>query len=124
MKQKEKKEDSKNGDDDVKILGDQNGNRNKNVQIIDDDIGIVLKVSKVFTQFVSGRLLGFQINQLFSQDNVAKKPQDTWIISGKEAEALHLEEEDFSEKEDESDEDEDPIKKIIQSRYLFSLFTY
>lgn len=55
---------------------------------------------------------------------MAKKPQDTWIISGKEAEALHLEEEDFSEKEDESDEDEDPIKKIIQSRYLFSLFTY
>ena len=33
-----------------------------------------------------------------------------------------MEEEDFSEKEDESDEDEDPIKKIIQSRYLFSLF--
>ena len=53
---------------------------------------------------------------------MAKKPQDTWIISGKEAEALHMEEEDFSEKEDESDEDEDPIKKIIQSRYLFSLF--
>ena len=60
-----------------------------------------------------------------SKDNVAKKPQDTWVISGKEAEALHLEEEDFSEKEDEdeSDEDdEDPLKKIIQSRYLFSLF--
>ena len=53
---------------------------------------------------------------------MAKKPQDTWIISGKEAEALHMEEEDFSEKEEESDEDEDPIKKIIQSRYLFSLF--
>ena len=62
-----------------------------------------------------------------SKDNVAKKPQDTWVISGKEAEALHLEEEDFSEKEDEdeSDEDdEDPLKKIIQSRYLFSLFPY
>ena len=54
------------------------------------------------------------------QDNVAKKPPDTWVISGKEAEALHMEEEDFSEEErDESDYDEDPLKKIIQSRYLF-----
>ena len=53
---------------------------------------------------------------------MAKKPQDTWIISGKEAEALHLEEEDFSEKEEQSEDDEDPIQKIIQSRYLFSLF--
>ena len=53
---------------------------------------------------------------------MAKKPQDTWIISGKEAEALHLEEEDFSEREEQSEDDEDPIQKIIQSRYLFSLF--
>ena len=46
------------------------------------------------------------------------KKQDTWVISGKEAEALHLEEEDFSEEEGkDSDEDEDPLKKIIQSRY-------
>ena len=47
MRDKEKKEDSKNGkadEDDVKVLGDQNGNRNKNVHIIDDDIGIILKV--------------------------------------------------------------------------------
>ena len=48
-----------------------------------------------------------------------RKPQDTWVISGKEAEALHMEEEDFSDEENESDEDEDPLKKIIQSRYLF-----
>ena len=54
------------------------------------------------------------------QDNVKK--QDSWIISGKEAEALHLEEEDFSENEEQSDEDEDPLKKIIQSRYLFYNF--
>ena len=116
MKQREKKEDNKNCDEDVKVLGDQNGNRSKNVHVIDDDIGIVLKVSKVF-----------KVRQLIAikssfQDNVAKKPQDTWIISGKEAEALHLEEEDFSEKEEQSDDDEDPIQKIIQSRYLFSLF--
>ena len=47
-----------------------------------------------------------------------KKPLDTWIISGREAEALHLEEEDLSDNEEkvESDE-EDPLTKIIQSRY-------
>ena len=55
---------------------------------------------------------------------MAKKPQDTWIISGKEAEALHLEEEDFSEREEQSEDDEDPIQKIIQSRYLFSFILY
>ena len=60
--QLEKKEDSKNTDDDIKVLGDQNGNRNKNVQIIDDDIGIVLKVSKVF----SARLLGIYCKAIFS----------------------------------------------------------
>ena len=52
------------------------------------------------------------------------KKQDSWIISGKEAEALHLEEEDFSENEEQSDEDEDPLKKIIQSRYLFYNFSH
>ena len=52
------------------------------------------------------------------------KKQDSWIISGKEAEALHLEEEDFSENEEQSDEDEDPLKKIIQSRYLFYNFCH
>ena len=58
------------------------------------------------------------------QDNVDRKPQDTWVISGKEAEALHMEEEDFSDEEIESDEDEDPLKKIIQSRYLFLFYSY
>jgi hypothetical protein len=37
-------------------------------------------------------------------------------VSGREAEALHAEEED-EEANQEEDEDEDPIKKIIQSRY-------
>ena len=41
--EKEKKdEDNKNGKSHE--AGDQNGNKNKNVHIIDDDIGIVLKV--------------------------------------------------------------------------------
>ena len=52
------------------------------------------------------------------------KKQDSWIISGKEAEALHLEEEDYSENEEQSDEDEDPLKKIIQSRYLLYNFCH
>jgi len=93
LRDKEKKEgDNKNGksnEEDVKIVGSKNGN-DKNVQIIDDDIGIVYK------------------------DNVEKKP-DTWVVSGKEAESLHMEEEDFSEEERESEDDEDPLKKIIQS---------
>lgn len=46
-----------------------------------------------------------------------KKLVDTWVISGKEAEALHLEEEDFSEEDEVESDDEDPLKKIIQSRY-------
>jgi len=72
------------------------GSTNKydnNVKIIDDDIEIVLK------------------------DTVTKKPVDTWVISGKEAEALHLEEEDFSEDEEIESDEEDPLKKIIQSRW-------
>ena len=55
---------------------------------------------------------------------MAKKRVDSWVISGREAEVLHLEEEDFSDpekgSEEEEDEDDDPIKKIIQSRYYFS----
>ena len=43
-------------------------------------------------------------------------------MSGKEAESLHMEEEDFSEEERESEDDEDPLKKIIQSRYLFLFY--
>jgi hypothetical protein len=42
----------------------------------------------------------------------------SWTLSGREAEALHAQEEDeaAANMEDE-DEEEDPIKKIIQSRY-------
>jgi len=68
-----------------------NHDNGHNVKIIDDDIEIVLK------------------------DTVPKKPVDTWVISGKEAEALHLEEEDFSEEDEVESDDEDPLKKIIQS---------
>ena len=61
--------------------------------------------------------------KLYFQDNVAKKQVDSWVISGREAEVLHMEEEDFSDpeknSEEEEDEDDDPIKKIIQSRYYF-----
>ena len=42
---------------------------------------------------------------------------DSWVISGKEAEALHLEEEDFTDEEEYESDEEDPLKKIIQSRY-------
>ena len=57
---------------------------------------------------------------------MAKKQVDSWVISGREAEVLHMEEEDFSDpeknsEEEEDDDDDDPIKKIIQSRYYFSL---
>ena len=56
---------------------------------------------------------------------MAKKQVDSWVISGREAEVLHMEEEDFSDpekdSEEEDDDDDDPIKKIIQSRYYFSL---
>ena len=55
---------------------------------------------------------------------MAKKPVSSWVISGREAEVLHMEEEDFSDpekdSEEEENEDDDPIKKIIQSRYYFS----
>ncbi len=56
----------------------------------------------------------------------------SWTLSGREAEALHAQEEDeaAANMEDE-DEEEDPIKKIIQSRYCslvllapFSVHTY
>jgi len=40
---------------------------------------------------------------------------DSWVISGKEAEALHLEEEDFTDEEEVESDEEDPLKKIIQS---------
>lgn len=50
-----------------------------------------------------------------------------WTLSGKEAEALHLEEEDFSDQEDGGQgglsDDEDPLQKIIQSRYCFIIVT-
>jgi hypothetical protein len=42
----------------------------------------------------------------------------SWTLSGREAEALHAQEEDeAASREEEEDEEEDPIKKIIQSRY-------
>ena len=52
-----------------------------------------------------------------------------WTLSGKEAEALHLEEEDFSDNEREGrdqgglSDEEDPLQKIIQSRYCFIVVT-
>ena len=50
-----------------------------------------------------------------------------WTLSGKEAEALHLEEEDFSDQEDGGQgglsDNEDPLQKIIQSRYCFIIVT-
>jgi len=102
IKQKEKgKKDDLNGNKsrknspDLEISAPKNGgsinNHDNNVTIIDDDIEIVLK------------------------DTVPKKSVDTWVISGKEAEALHLEEEDFSEEDEVESDDEDPLKKIIQS---------
>jgi len=104
IKQKEKgKKDDLNGNKsrkkspDFEISAPKNGgsinNHDNNVTIIDDDIEIVLK------------------------DTVPKKSVDTWVISGKEAEALHLEEEDFSEEDEVESDDEDPLKKIIQSRW-------
>eukprot|EP00090_Calanus_glacialis_P046886 TRINITY_DN9429_c0_g1_i2.p1 TRINITY_DN9429_c0_g1~~TRINITY_DN9429_c0_g1_i2.p1 ORF type:complete len:807 (-),score=326.26 TRINITY_DN9429_c0_g1_i2:237-2657(-) len=104
QKEKEKKDDfkervnsnrSRKSSPDVEIYHPKNGrstnNHDNNVKIIDDDIEIVLK------------------------DTVPKRPVDTWVISGKEAEALHLEEEDFSEEEEVESDEEDPLKKIIQS---------
>ena len=44
----------------------------------------------------------------------------SWVVSGREAEALHAQEEDEAnnkEEDEEEEEEEDPIKKIIQSRY-------
>jgi len=72
-----------------------NGNGNK-MQVIDDDIDIVAK------------------------DNGHKKQEEkiqSWTLSGKEAEALHLEEEDLSDNEDVVDveDEDDPLKKIIQA---------
>jgi len=53
------------------------------------------------------------------KDNLPKKSVQEWTLSGKEAEALHLEEEDFSDQEDGGQgglsDDEDPLQKIIQS---------
>lgn len=63
----------------------------KDIKVIDDDVEIVVK------------------------DNVIKKPADSWTLSGVEAEALHMEEEDFeNEDKEESDEDSDPLQKIIE----------
>ena len=61
------------------------------------------------------------------QDNLPKKSVQEWTLSGKEAEALHLEEEDFSDNEGGDQgglsDEEDPLQKIIQSRYCFIVVT-
>ena len=61
------------------------------------------------------------------QDNLPKKSVQEWTLSGKEAEALHLEEEDFSDNEGRDQgglsDEEDPLQKIIQSRYCFIVVT-
>jgi len=51
------------------------------------------------------------------KDNLPKKSVQEWTLSGKEAEALHLEEEDFSDNEGQGglSDEEDPLQKIIQS---------
>ena len=46
-----------------------------------------------------------------------------WTLSGKEAEALHMEEEDFSDENGGLSDEEDPLQKIIQSRYCFIVVT-
>lgn len=69
------------------------------------------------------------IQQNFLQDNLPRKSVQEWTLSGKEAEALHLEEEDFSDNEREGrdqgglSDEEDPLQKIIQSRYCFIVVT-
>ena len=65
------------------------------------------------------------LEQIFLQDNLPKKSVQEWTLSGKEAEALHLEEEDFSDNEGQGglSDEEDPLQKIIQSRYCFIVVT-
>ena len=65
------------------------------------------------------------LEQIFLQDNLPKKSVQEWTLSGKEAEALHLEEEDFSDNEGQGglSDEEDPLQKIIQSRYCFTVVT-
>ena len=69
----------------------------------------------------------WELITLSLKDNLPKKSVQEWTLSGKEAEALHLEEEDFSDQEDGGQgglsDDEDPLQKIIQSRYCFIIVT-
>ena len=49
---------------------------------------------------------------------VQEEHVQSWTLSGREAEALHAQEEDEAAiQEEDEEEEEDPIKKIIQSRY-------
>ena len=65
------------------------------------------------------------LQQKLVQDNLPKKSVQEWTLSGKEAEALHLEEEDISDNEGQGglSDEEDPLQKIIQSRYCFIVVT-
>lgn len=74
-----------------------NGSNGNKMHVIDDDLDIVA-----------------------AKDNGHKKQEDkvqSWTLSGKEAEALHLEEEDLSDNDDAGDaeDEDDPLKKIIQA---------
>ena len=74
----------------------------------------------IFYFFLSSLLYIFYYNVIYYfLLNVKENKEMSWTLSGREAEALHAEEDDTAEAE-ESD-DEDPIMKIIQSRY-YSLF--
>ena len=46
----------------------------------------------------------------------------SWTLSGREAEALHAEEDDADDPAD--SDDEDPLLKIIQSRYYSIFFNH
>ena len=65
------------------------------------------------------------LQQKLVQDNLPKKSVQEWTLSGKEAEALHLEEKDISDNEGQEglSDEEDPLQKIIQSRYCFIVVT-
>ena len=53
----------------------------------------------------------------FKDVSSKKKRQDvtSWTISGREAEALHMEEEDSDDNSNDDEEVKDPLQKMLQS---------
>ena len=59
--------------------------------------------------------LDIRFNDSIKKKSRRKEEITSWTVAGKEAEALHMEEEDSDENSNEDDEIKDPLQKMLQS---------